>query len=149
MEFGSYIGVSTLFWAEAVGKGGLVTTIEIGKEFHDITKRNIEANNMQERVKQVSGDALESIKNFKSNNKKFDCIFIDAAKEHYGDLLLHSLDCLTPDGIVLIDDIFLNGESFNQNITSKKGKGVKASIEMAKNIRGWNNNSFRQRIASN
>ncbi len=40
LELGTYIGVSTLFLAEAVGENGRVTTVEFGKEFHDIAREN-------------------------------------------------------------------------------------------------------------
>jgi predicted O-methyltransferase YrrM len=39
LEIGAYIGVSTLFLAEAVGEKGRVTTIEVGSEFAEIARR--------------------------------------------------------------------------------------------------------------
>ena len=81
LEFGTYVGVSTLFWAEAVGNNGRVTTVEIGQEFFEIAAKNIKSNNMDDRVEQVLGPAENVLSDFEKQGRQFDCIFIDAAKE--------------------------------------------------------------------
>ena len=45
LEIGTYVGVSTLFLAEALGNdAGRVVTIEIGAEFADIARENFRVN---------------------------------------------------------------------------------------------------------
>src|ERR1700756_3397769 len=50
LELGTFIGVSTLFLAEAVGERGKVTSVELQQEFHDIAKINVERSGYAARV---------------------------------------------------------------------------------------------------
>jgi len=137
LELGTYVGVSALFWAEAVGDSGEVTTVEIGQEFHEIAKANIQSNRMENRVKQILGSAPDVMLSFVKSGKKFDCIFIDAAKEIYDELFEQSLKCLAKGGVILVDDILFQGEMLNTGKASEKGAGVQKTIDLAKNTKGF------------
>lgn len=135
LEFGTYIGVSALFWSEAVGESGEVVTVEIGDEFYSIAGRNFKRNNATN-IRQVKNDALSAINLLKAEGKTFDCIFIDAAKEVYDVLFYESLSILNDNGSILVDDIFFQGEVLNSKVESEKGKGVKRCIELAYKTKG-------------
>ena len=51
-------------------------------------------------------------------------IFLDGDKANYGQLLHSLLDLLRPGGLLLVDDIFLNGDGLNPLPTTDKGQGV-------------------------
>ena len=135
LEFGTYIGVSTLFWAEAVGTSGKVKTVEIGEEFCRIAKNNFEKNKAKN-IEIINEDAVNAIKKFRKNKETFDCIFIDAAKEVYDELLKLSIQCLKPGGTILIDDVFFQGEVLNKTIVSEKALGVERCLNLIKNLVG-------------
>jgi O-methyltransferase len=135
LELGTFIGVSTLFLAQAVGESGHVTSVESGTEFHALARRNVEANGFAERVTLILGDALAALTCRRTEDcVDHDMIIIDAAKEHYPKLLAASLCCLKPGGLILIDDVFMNGETLNPNPLTEKGAGVRHMMEAARGL---------------
>jgi predicted O-methyltransferase YrrM len=124
LELGTYVGVSALFLAEAVGENGQVTTVELGKEFSGIAAENFRRNAVGKRIKLVQGGALETVTRYAAEGKKFDMVIIDAAKQSYGEMLRPGFDCLSPHGLLMVDDVFFHGDTLNQNPASDKGQGV-------------------------
>lgn len=137
LELGTYVGVSTLFLAEAAKWQGSVTTVELGKEFYDIASRNIAKNGMAPYVWQIHGNAEGVMESFADNNRVFDFILIDAAKESYLELLKLSLACLSDKGVILIDDVFFQGDTLNDEPTTEKGMGVKKMLDYAEKLEGY------------
>lgn len=137
LELGTYIGVSALYMAEAAGEKGKVTTIEFGQEFYDIAKTNFERNGYSKRVDQVLGCGMEALRDFAKKNQKFDCILIDAAKESYAEMLELSLPCLTENGLILVDDVFFQGDVLNKVPSTDKGLGVRRMLEMAIQLKNF------------
>ena len=124
LEIGAYIGVSTLFLAEAVGEKGRVTTIEVGSEFAEIAQENFQRNGLQGRIELINDDVARALPALKQRRELFDMIFLDGDKANYGQLLHSLLDLLQPGGLLLVDDIFLNGDGLNPTPTTDKGQGV-------------------------
>ena len=131
LELGTYIGVSAMYLAEA---GAKVCTVEYGAEFFEIAKRNIEKNGFKEKIKVILGDARIVQKDYVGES---DLIIIDCAKESYKELLELSLTRLARGGMILIDDVFFQGETLSGNPTSEKGNGVKAMLDYVKTLEGY------------
>jgi predicted O-methyltransferase YrrM len=136
LELGTFIGVSTLFLAEAVGERGKVTSVELGQEFHDIAKINLERNGYAGRVELLKGCAVETVTRLAKSGTKYDLVLIDAAKQSYGEMLQPALACLNPGGLVLVDDIFMNGDTLNLTPSLDKGEGVRALLEKVSAMKG-------------
>lgn len=130
LEIGTFIGVSTLFLAEAAGAGGKVTSIECGQEFYDLAHANVKRNGLSERVNLVLGDALETVKTLAAAGLKYDFILLDAAKEIYSKLLWLCLGCLNPGGVIVIDDIFMSGDTLNPVPKTDKARGIQSMLHM-------------------
>jgi predicted O-methyltransferase YrrM len=88
LEIGTFIGNTSMYLAEAAGVTGEVTTIEYGKDFYEISKKNIKNNNFEDQINLLHGDAGTILGNL--NNQKFDLIFIDGSKQDYLDFTLKS-----------------------------------------------------------
>lgn len=136
LELGTFIGVSTLFLAEAVGERGKVTSVELGQEFHDIAKINLERSGHAARVELLRGCAVETVTRLAKSGTKYDMVLIDAAKQSYGEMLEPALACLNPGGLLLVDDIFMNGDTFNLAPSMDKGEGVRALLAKASALKG-------------
>ena len=136
LELGTFIGVSTLFLAEAVGEHGKVTSVELGQEFHDIARTNVERSGYAARVELLQGCALETITRLAKSGTKYDLVLIDAAKQSYGEMLHPALACLNPGGLVLVDDVFMNGDTLNLTPSLDKGEGVRAMLEKVSALKG-------------
>jgi predicted O-methyltransferase YrrM len=136
LELGTFIGVSTLFLAEAVGERGKVTSVELQQEFHDIAKINVERSGYAARVELLKGCVVETVTRLAQSGAKYDLVLMDAAKQSYGEMLEPALACLNPGGLVLVDDVFMNGDTLNPAPSLDKGEGVRAMLEKANAIEG-------------
>jgi predicted O-methyltransferase YrrM len=134
LELGTYVGVSALYFADAVGVDGHVTTVELGTEFHEIAQDNFKSNGMQDRITSICGDGLEVVREMASSARKFDAVFLDAAKQHYGKMLEPCLECLAPGGILLVDDVFMQGDALNLKPTTEKGEGVRELLQKTEKL---------------
>ena len=136
LELGTFIGVSTLFLAEAVGERGKVTSVELGQEFYHIARANLARSGYAARVELIKGCAVETVTRLAKSGTKYDLVLIDAAKQSYGEMLDPALACLNPGGLVLVDDVFMNGDTLNHAPCLDKGEGVRAMLEKASALQG-------------
>ncbi|MEI7670134.1 MAG: class I SAM-dependent methyltransferase, partial [Pseudomonadota bacterium] len=134
LELGTYIGVSTLFFAEAVGEKAKVTTVEFGKEFYDIACENFARNGYKDKIDIRLGCAAETLSNFAKEGRVFDLVFLDAAKDRYGEMFENALACVNEGGLLLVDDVFMNGDSLNLDSYSEKGEGVQDLLKKASKL---------------
>jgi len=128
LEVGTYIGVSTLFLAEAVGADGVVVTIEVGSEFAEIARENFRRNGLLDRIELINDDAGNALSSLRQRGELFDMIFLDGDKANYGRLLSPLLEFLKPGGLMLVDDIFCNGDTLNDRPVTDKGQGVQEML---------------------
>lgn len=127
LEIGTFVGQTTMQLADRIGPDARVVTIEIGAEFADISQRNFEKFGYTDRIDLRHGDARDIMKSFTSRD--FDLVFIDGGKEYYLEYAIHALDIIKPSGIIIIDDIFFNGDAINDAPKTEKGKGCRAAID--------------------
>ena len=85
--------------------------------------------NQDKKIETIIKPALDSLYDLKKNNNKFDMIFIDADKENYKNYYKQSIELLSKDGLIIIDNVLWHGEvadeEKNENFT--------------KNMRNFNN----------
>ena len=131
LELGTYIGVSAMYLADA---GAHVTTVEMGKEFYGIARDNVITNGFQHKIDLRN---VNAIKFLEENAGLYDLILIDCAKESYRELLQLSLPRLEPNGLILVDDVFFQGDTLNEVSTSEKGSGVRAMLDYVETLEGY------------
>lgn len=134
LELGTFIGVSTLFLAEAVGDRGHVTSIEIGSQFYHIARANIDRSGL--RATLLNTDAVSFITGSARARSSYDLILIDAAKHAYADMLEPALACLKPGGLLLIDDVLMQGDALNDEPRFAHGLGVKSMLAKVATVDG-------------
>jgi caffeoyl-CoA O-methyltransferase/O-methyltransferase len=128
LEIGTFLGGTSTRFANIVGENGRVTTIEKFDEFAQIAKRNFRKNCQFDNIELIIGDAMKVLHGI-DEKSKFDFVFIDGNKEHYYDYLIQVDKMLVPGGMIIIDDIFFNGDSLNSKPKTEKGAGVKKVLE--------------------
>lgn len=133
LELGTYVGLSAMYMAQALPPDGWVVTIERGQEFYDIACENIKRNNFNN-IEVICENALSFVGDTRG---VYDLIFIDAAKEIYLELLKCSLNLLTKKGMILVDDVFFQGDTLNEIPISEKGKGVRAMLDYVATLEGY------------
>lgn len=132
LEIGSAIGYSAIKMA-SVSDDVKITTIEKDKDRYDLAVSNINLFNMQDRIHIINDDALNV-----ELDKKYDLIFIDAAKSQYIKFFEHFDKCLKINGVVVSDNLSFHGlveddsKTHNRN-TKQLVKKIRLYIEYLKN----------------
>ena len=132
LEIGSFIGLSTMEFASNLPKHGKVVSIEKYEFFFNIAKKNFKINKLSNKIDLILGEAIDVLSSKKIRNK-FDLIFIDGNKENYKKIFILCEKKLSKNGLIIIDNVFNQGDTINTKPTTKKGVGVKKLLNYLKN----------------
>jgi predicted O-methyltransferase YrrM len=105
-EAGSAIGYSTIWWARAVGQGGLVFYTDGDRKNADEARGYFERAGVASRINVTTGDALELLSEHK---QEFDIIFNDVDKEDYPRILRLAIPRLRKGGLLVADNVLWSG----------------------------------------
>ena len=103
LEIGSAIGYSAIKMA-LIDKNITITTIERDKERYDLAINNISNLNLNNQIEIFNEDAL-----IFDTNKKYDLIFIDAAKAQYIKFFEKYKKNLNENGTIISDNLEFHG----------------------------------------
>ena len=106
LEIGTAVGYSAMCFSEYLTDGGKIDTIERDKERIKEAETNIKNVGVEDKINILEGDAVEILPTL---NKKYDMIFIDAAKGKYPFFLKEALRLLSEKGIIFADNILYKG----------------------------------------
>ena len=106
-EMGSAIGYSTIWWARAVGQGGLVFYTDGDRKNADQARGYFERAGVLSRINVATGDALELLSEHK---QEFDIIFNDVDKEDYPRVFRLALPRLRKGGLFVTDNVLWSGK---------------------------------------
>lgn len=106
LEIGTAVGYSAICFSEYLEENGFIDTIERDSNRVIEAKQNIKEMELEEKIHILEGDAVEILPKL---NKKYDAIFIDAAKGKYPFFLEQSLRMLNENGVIFADNILYKG----------------------------------------
>jgi len=106
LEIGCCIGFSAGLMSGYLAEGGHITTIERYELMLSQAKKNIEKYGWGDKITLLEGDAVHILKTL---DKKFDFIFLDAAKGQYSRFLPDCISLLNVGGVLLADDVLKDG----------------------------------------
>lgn len=121
LEIGTAIGYSAICFSEGIN--GTVDTIEKNEERANIAISNINKMGLNEKINVMTGDAVEILKTL---DKKYDFIFIDAAKSKYPIFLEEALRLSKKGSIIVADNILYQGKVFSDYNKHKQRTAVNA-----------------------
>lgn len=132
LEIGTAIGYSAIRMAQ-VSPDISITTIEKDEERYNLAKENIKHLNLENRIRVIYGDALETV-----IEGTFDLIFIDASKGHSIDFFKRYLSNLKQDGVIITDNLSFHGLVEDDSLAVTKNqrsivKKIKKFIEFLDN----------------
>ena len=110
LELGAAVGYSALFMAGFLPEGGRILTVESCPRRAEEARANIAGSPFSDRIDLFEGDAGELLSSLSERGEKFPFIFLDAAKAQYPVWLPMLLRLLTEGGILLSDNVLLDGE---------------------------------------
>ncbi|WP_018931506.1 O-methyltransferase [Gracilibacillus lacisalsi] len=107
LEIGTAIGYSALRMLEAKSDAQIVS-IERNQEMYDRAVKNIHAQNQEEHIDVIFGDALEVDEKVAAKGP-FQMIFIDAAKGQYRHFFEKYEQTLADKGMIVTDNVLFKG----------------------------------------
>lgn len=111
LEIGMFTGYSALCFAEALPEGGTVLTCEIDDESATLARDYFARSPHGKKIEIRMGPALDTMR---SLTGPFDLIFIDADKTNYVNYYRRALDLMSPNGVILVDNVLWDGEVLRQ-----------------------------------
>jgi predicted O-methyltransferase YrrM len=115
LEVGTAIGFSAGLMAAAVPEAK-IDTVDRYKLMIDRAEVNFEKLGVADRVTLIAGDAEALLPEMEG---AYDFVFLDCAKSKYITFLPDCLRMLNPGGVIMIDDIFQGGTTFDPPETRK------------------------------
>ena len=111
LEIGTATGYSGIFLAQVAAENkGNFKTIEIDENRYSEAVNNFkEMDLLNSKNSLILGDALEEIPKLYDLNKKYDFIFMDAAKGQYRNFFKLLFPILSENGIMFIDNLLFRG----------------------------------------
>ncbi len=110
LEVGTAIGYSAILMASA-GEEVEVTTIEKDEKRYLEALKNVKKCNLEKKIEVVFQDAVD----VNLVGRKYDLIFIDAAKSQYKKYFEKFSNYLNPNGVIISDNINFHGLVGNRN----------------------------------
>lgn len=127
LEIGTFTGYSALAMALALPDDGRVLTCDINEEWTRIATPFWHEAKQQEKIQLRLAPALQTLRALvaDSNQEPFDFIFIDADKTNYMPYYELALQLIQPRGLILIDNIFWDGNVINEADTSAQTREIR------------------------
>ena len=120
LEIGTFTGFSTLTMALALPNGGKITTLDNDEKIVRVAKNFFKKGNLDKKIQTIISPALETLKKFSQEGKKFDLIFIDADKGNYRNYYELCLNLINKKALIIFDNVLWRGDVFNKNVTDKQ-----------------------------
>lgn len=121
LELGTAVGYSAINIAK-LAKDIHVDTLEKNEDMYKQAVKNIHDEGLDEQITCY----LTAIEDF-STQKKYDFIFIDAAKAQYGKYLEQFINNLKEDGIILFDNMIFHGMIYD--VDSIRSRGTRSLVK--------------------
>ena len=131
LEIGTAVGYSAICFTEILNDYGFIDTIERDEQRVVEAKENIKKAEVEDKINIISGDAVEILPRL---NKKYDMVFIDAAKGKYPFFLKEALRMLNDGGIILADNILYKGYVMSDYNKHKQRTAVRNLREYIKEV---------------
>lgn len=132
LEIGAAIGYSAIRMANAAKEASIIT-IERDKERFEKALINIKKSNTEKQIQIFFGDALELIAEISAKGP-FDVLFIDAAKGQYKRFFESYEHLLSPNGLIITDNVLFKGLVINEEIENKR---IRSLVKKIKAYNRW------------
>lgn len=110
LEIGTAVGFSGMLMSEYAGVGSQIDTIENYPIRQIEAQENFKKYQKTEQIHLYKGDAKDILKQFVEEERKYDFIFMDAAKGQYMNFLPSILALLSEHGMLVTDNVLQDGD---------------------------------------
>ncbi len=131
LEIGTAVGYSAICFSEFLAENGEIDTIEREADRVKEAKKNIQKAEVDKKINIYEGDAVEILPTL---DKKYDVVFIDAAKGKYPFFLKEALRMLKIGGYIFADNILYKGYVMSDYNKHKQRTAVRNLREYIKEV---------------
>ena len=131
LEIGTAVGYSAICFSRYLSEDGFIDTIERDEQRIKQAIINIKSMKLEDKINIYEGDAVEILPTI---DKKYDVVFIDAAKGKYPFFLKEALRMLNKDGIIFADNILYKGYVMSDYNKHKQRTAVRNLREYIKEV---------------
>ena len=131
LEIGTAVGYSAICFSKYLSQDGFIDTIERDEQRISKAKVNVKNMELEGKINIYEGDAVEILPTL---NKKYDVVFIDAAKGKYPFFLKEALRMLSKEGIIFADNILYKGYVMSDYNKHKQRTAVRNLREYIKEV---------------
>ena len=120
LEIGTFTGFSTLTMALALPNGGKIITLDHDEKIVHVAKKFFKKGKLENKIETVISPALDTLKKFLQEGKKFDLVFIDADKGNYKNYYELSLNLINEKALIIFDNVLWHGDVCKNTATDKQ-----------------------------
>ncbi len=121
LEIGTAIGYSSILLSGILAEGGRIDTIERNDAMVIKAHENIKRAGLADTIAVIAGDAAEVLCCL---DKKYDMIFMDAAKGQYPEFLPECLRMLKAGGLLVSDNVLYKGMVASDELVVRRKKTI-------------------------
>ncbi len=110
LEVGTALGFSAIMMAGCAHDDCKITTIEKYEKRIPAAKENFKRAGLEDRIEFIEGDAADVLLELADSGRKYDLIFMDAAKGQYLNFLENVLRLLDDGGMLVSDNVLREGD---------------------------------------
>ena len=120
LEIGTFTGFSTLTMALALPNGGKIITLDHDEKIVHVAKNFFKKGKLENKIETVISPALDTLKKFLQEGKKFDLVFIDADKGNYKNYYDLSLNLINAKALIIFDNVLWHGDVYKKTAIDKQ-----------------------------
>lgn len=125
LEVGTAIGYSSILFSGFIKENGIIDTIERNDEMIELSRKNIKSMGLQDTINVIAGDAIDVLACL---DKRYDMIFLDAAKGQYSEFFDHSKRMLVSGGLLVCDNVLYKGMIASDDLVVDRKKTIVARM---------------------
>ena len=110
LEIGRFTGLSTLCMAKGLPLNGKIIAVDNSKKFLSLAEKYWKMAEVESKIESIIGEGVEVMQSMIDRQFTFDLIFIDADKDNYPNYYELSLQLLSTNGIIIIDNMLWHGD---------------------------------------
>lgn len=122
LELGTAIGYSAVCMARA--GGGQIDTIEINKDAANYAKNTFRRAGLEDRINLYEGDANDVLPRLFKAGKRYDMIFVDAAKAQYSAFFEYCFNMLEDGGLLVSDNVLYKGMTATDDLVLHRKRTI-------------------------
>lgn len=110
LEVGAAVGFSAILMAQYSDSDAHITTIEKYEKRIPLAKENFKKSGFEDKITFIADDATIVLKRLNEENRKFDLIFMDAAKGQYMNFYEDVMNLMDKGSILVSDNVLQDGD---------------------------------------